>query len=259
MFSTQDNLTNPNKVDWLTLQPVFQSWECPMIQPVTQAEYNLIAIHDPHTIYHITDSAKLKMYYGDHEVQGVSQLTRPDIRYVIGPMGRDGNYPILMLTNREGNHALVTICQTPSITDAARIIQQWNPMPMDLNIMNRQLRGLLVQYIKRSINCNEFILGVLSMFQGGDHPDVQDVINAIRQWTQGVLLRCDLPAFALDALTLAKENSHNPMFRKYSDVYDVLVAFNYFKDRTYQAHYVDLELVDLEGPIKKIYTIMSTP
>lgn len=116
------------------------------------------------------------------------------------------------------------------------------------------LRQTIISYLDKEIGLNESILGIMSIFGLNKHPEFQ------RLTTEAVAYGIkngdpDLLVGYMTKIHQYKDRYPDSLFRLYSDMYDVFVKFNFFKDKKY--HPEDLEEVDLENECRTFLTLIT--
>ncbi|MCM1439729.1 MAG: hypothetical protein NC131_11110 [Roseburia sp.] len=118
------------------------------------------------------------------------------------------------------------------------------------------IRQALISYIIGVNNCNELIIGIFSMFGYREDPRLQDIIQLmVTMGSQSFTYK--LPDFASEQIEYMRKHPNNSLFRKYGDLYNILVTYNFFLGEEYQGKDVDLDEIHLDEPIDRIINVMK--
>lgn len=251
MKSTDHNLNNPTSVDLITLQKTAESWQYPTIWNGTEEAYKLIQIKDPFTYYIIDDPSnnpmkRPRIYMGDHLIQ----ICPDQVKYLIG-VNKHGDYEIYMDTVSYGCDHLIPIRTYHSPQQAITDITFFNNVGSHTDYAIRSYRVLL-SYINREISLNDALIGILVAFGFKESVEIQEVIQT------GITYGCnhvdvDLPVPYRDMLPVLRDHAKNFLVKKYSNLYDLMVKWNFFKDEKFK----DAQSgIDLSEEIRDITDVM---
>lgn len=253
MFSLQDHIDNPMRIpDYLHMEHTVESWKCPRVHQLTQEQYDLIKIHEPNTMYYITDAGRLKVYMGDQLIPE----EKLKCKYLLGSKNvfDKPEYSLYMVIENDGRTDLVEIAVTNNLHDAVQLMNTWNKTGY-----HHETRGIirqgLVSYIRRENSAHEFIVNILAMFGYRNDPRLQDVINTMT--VMGASKGYKFDNFASEQLEYLKKHPNNSVYKRYSNLYDLLVKYDWFRGPEYQKDDVDLEMIDLTAQIDEIVRIMQ--
>lgn len=252
MKSTDYNINNPTSVDLITLQRSVESWQYPTIKPVTKEEYDLIQIKDPFTFYVIKDNFSNPMkrptiYMGDHLVSFDEDV----VRYMLG-INKHGEYEIYMDTVGFGYDKLIPIRRYPSAQQAINDLTFFNNVGSHTDYGIRTYR-ILLSYINREISLNDTLIGILSAFGFRDSVEIQEVIQT------GIKYGCthvdiDIPVYYRDMLPVLREHTKNFLVKKYANLYDLIVKWDFFKDEKFK----DAQSgIDLSTEVREVTKVMT--
>lgn len=251
MKSTDYNINNPTAIDLMTLQRTMESWKYPTVKLVTQDMYNLLQFKDPFTYYVIEGSSDhpLKrpiIYFGEHLVE----IDIDCVRYLMGINERN-EYEIYMDTVGCGSHNLIPIRRYDSVQQAVNDLTFFNNAGSHTDYGIRTYR-ILLSYINREISLNDTLIGIISAFGFKDSVEIQEVIQT------GITYGCthhdiDLPMHYRDMLPVLRDHAKNFLVKKYANLYDLIVKWNFFKDEKFK----DAQSgIDLSKEVREIINTM---
>lgn len=248
MKSTDHNINNPLKCICIDLLRTVESWDFPNTLKVTQEKYDLIQIHDPHTIYTITDSSDGRSYYGDALIIN----DNVSIKYYLGQ--NDKNEYVIYVNQLAGTgnnnvQQLVPICAYNDPQTAIDALSKCNKtgshIKRDLDIYN-----IIKSYIDKYISTHEFIISIIAAFNFKEDPRLQTLIEFAVGHNSHKCSR-EFPPFYADQLPRMRDYYPESLFVIYSNLYDLIVKYNFFKDKKYE----DVN-VNLSKEITEIFKIM---
>jgi hypothetical protein len=243
MRSIDHNLNNPMLVDTLCGSEKFSNVSCILL---SYEEYQLIKIKDPDCIYIIEDHPDQLMYLGDRLIERET----PKRMYLLG-ISKFGEYDIYV-NETDGKHdKLIKVCRYDdpqlAITDLNRV----NNVGSHHKI-NFQIYSVIADYISKDISLNDMIIGIISLFGYRDDTRLQSLIQSMISYDANISqtylpypLRKDIKMF---------KNNKNHLFKFYSDLYDLVLSYNYFLSKEFQK---DPEELDLSKVIEKVVKIMT--
>ena len=249
MRSTDHNLNNPMEVGTINLYPSVDCTKLSEVVRLPMEMYELIKIKDPTCIYIITDSLTKKVYYGDWLVED----GRVERIYLLGPSNKFGEYT-LYLNETDGIHDnLIKICRYSDPQVAINDLNKFNRVGSHQQT-NLQIYSVVSQYITKDISLHDMLVGIISLFGYRDSIKLQSLLGILQ--TYGIPTGCrDLPTLLKnDIRGLKKIYSNHPLFGLYSDLYDLVVSYNFFKGRDFQK---DPDELDLSKVIEKVFVIMT--
>ena len=241
MYSTDHNINNPLKTVDIDLLRTVPSWNIFKYETYSQEEYDLIQIHDPHTVYMIKDNNHNRMYIGDMLIEDKTD----EIRYFLS-IDKDKRYTIYMNTsyNREGTD-LVPICTYDDPQVALNTLSIFNRVGSHIK-PDLDMYNLFINYFDKDISTHEFITGILIIFGYKEDPRLQNVIQFIVGHHAHKCMK-ELPAFVSCQIDIKGNMFPDSLFPFYSSLYDLLVKYNFFTDKKYHTKDVDLnkEIADV--------------
>lgn len=246
MKSTDHNLNNPLRIGNIDLAREAESWQLPNVLFVTQEFYDLIKIKDPLTIYKITDSKDQRMYYGDHRID----VEKIGIKYLIGPSKKYGEYILYMNKIYDHNDHLIEIARydDPQKAINAMILcnNAGNHTATDIKIYNA-----IISFIDEDISLHDLLISFLCIFGYKEDPRLQDVIETVISYNDNNS-RNFSDLFRYEIVNYAN-TFDNPLYGLYSDFYNVIVKYDFFKDQKYHK---GLESLDLSDVINDIISVV---
>lgn len=253
MKSTDHNINNPLKTLDIELQRTIDAWKMPSVVGImSKEEYDLIAIHDPTHIYIVrTEDGKTQLYLGD------SLIEPPKVnnKYYMGLNDR-AEYVVYMDQNAgtgeyfSGTQNLVPICAYDNPQVAMDQLVKFNKVGSHLN-RDFSLYTMIKNYIEKTISTHELIIGIMVEFNYQEDCRLQNIIEfAVGHNAH----KCawEFPAFYSYQIKEMKENKPESLFVLYSNLYDLIVKYNFFKDKKYQ----DLDNLTLSDEISDITKVM---
>ena len=246
MKSTDHNINNPLQI--LELQD-YSNYPNALIFPkvveCTQEVYDLMRIHDPHTIYTIVDSLARKQYLGDIFINEGLIISK----YLLG-INIHNEY-IIYLDNfipDTNRHQLSYISRYDDPQVAIKSLELFNKVgkhdKKGYNIYNT-----IINYINHEISIHDCIIGILSIFNFNTDPRIQELIKIGIQFNIKDI-HDKLPNNYLNLIK--KKSKTHYIYLLYSNLYDLVEKYYWFSNDKYQ--HDDL---DLSKEINEIYSIMT--
>lgn len=248
MRSTNDNLTNPLHVDMLAV-PFEQSfWNTVNVSRVTQFFYDHLQIRDPGTLYIIGDSRDGRAFLGNIMLNRF----RSKIAYLLGPSDHHGEYIMYMSCATDYGDYLYEICRYNDPQAAINALNQANKTASH-HVIHLEVRASIISFIEENIGVHDFIIGLIAMFGYQDDPRLQDVMASMRAYGAADS-DYDIGTNARVMIRNFAKNRPEGLYRFYSDIYDLLHTYNFFRDDKYTK---DPENAELGEPVHKIVSIMA--
>lgn len=241
MKSTNYNMNNPMKVDTLDLQKTVDSNLFTTVESISRERYDLLNPKDPYTLYIVENESGNKpvMYLGEilYDSSNYKSITPA---YLIGPsLEHYGDYNIyknIQFSINE-NH-LIEVASFNNIEDAIKCMYLYNNIGSHSSLAV-SIYTIIKSYIDKLISIHELIIGIISEFGFKDHPLLQQVIQIAVSY--GALQdHEDLPLLFREELPNMKNSFNNFLLNFYSDLYDLVVRCNFFKDKRYHQEQVCL-------------------
>lgn len=256
MYSTQNNLTNPTKVDLITLVREVESVENPTVVACTQRFYDLLKTRDPHTLYIITDTDQIKMYIGDCVVLKEAKVSS---EYVIGFDKEHPEQYILYHTQYVKDHRyLQAICRYDDPKKAIEAMHIYSASGYH-SAIHLKLYEMILQYIDRQIPLHQLLIGIFVVFNFKDNPMFNSLVTTINTYLcyeSNLQQNPDLPINFKEELSRLKEVKICPLMREYNELYNIIFKYNFFKGEKYDMNQHDI--IDLAEPIEEICNIFCT-
>ena len=217
--------------------------ETPRILSVTQEWYDLLHIKDPYTIYVITDAKDRRVYHGD--VLVVDENKKPVYFLTI----TEDEYQIYVNYRENYIDRLIHVGTYTDVNVALEDLARYNKIGSHTKWAT-QAHHITCLYIKKEISLQEFLIGMFSVFEYKDHPMVQALIAyAI---SMGVNMQSNEPCMEL-VEDLPHFKARHFIFKMYSDLYDLLVLYNFFKGAKYNVKIKDLDITDFINKLPAIF------
>jgi len=234
MRSTDHNINNPLKTIDIDTFRTINSWNSFKFISITQEEYDLMQIHEPYTLYHIKDSKDNRYYVGD-------MLIENEIKKVKYLLSIDDNklYTIYMnQVDTYNNSELIPICSYEDPQVAINKLSEFNRVGshFDKPLM---IYNILINYIEKIISTHEFIIGILDIFGYKEDPRLQDVIQFIVGHNEHKWQKEFLP-FLSNEISRMRDLYPDSLYPYYSNLYDLIVKYNFFTDKKYNETDVNL-------------------
>lgn len=252
MKSNNSNINNPFKVNEINLQEQICSTNINVVN-VSKEEYDLMIIHDPTTIYVTTDKfGRILTYIGDCMIENNNIINK----YYIS-IDDKNIYTIYMdnavtdfKNNFLGYQKLIPICRYNDPQDAIDALAKFNKIGSH-NKIDFDIYNIIKSYIDKNISTHEFIIGILIIFNFKEDPELQVIIeNCISHNANN----CNYEFPINYSIYILKFKKYHPysLFRIYSDLYDLLLKYDFFKDKKYQNNFDNLDMSNVISEISKI-------
>lgn len=211
----------------------------PRILNVTQEWYDTLVTKDPMTIYIILDAKDRRVYHG--EVLVVEENKKPEYF-----LSMDGSQYHIYVNYRENYYdRLVKISSYDSPQKAINDLNRFNHIGTHAQ-WALQCYNITMSYLYREISLHDLLIGIISIFGYRNHPLLQALIEY--SLSLGVNRQShDICMTMVENMPHFKKRSH--VFKLYSDLYDLVVEFNFFKESKYRDF---SRHIDLSPFIKKI-------
>lgn len=248
MESTDQNLNEPLRVGDIDLQKEVDSWRSAIVQVINQEVYDLMNYHDPLTIYVIHDAIDGRIYLGDHLIQKDSISSK----YLVGIDNTNMQYVLYMNIVERHMDRLIPICRYNDPEAAFNaMLMATNAGSVDKIVLS--LYSVIAAYIDGNVSIHDFIMGIISFGGYKNDPRLQMVIDIATNF--GVhQCREDLPVIFKEELSELDDRYDNGMFSIYSNIYNTIVKYNFFKDDKYHNGF---ERLDLNQPITDIIKVLG--
>lgn len=259
MFSTDNNIFNHLAVDEIELLREIDSDKLPHVVYCDENTFkNKIKIKDPNTVYYVDHK---HMFYGDTEIN-IHQ--NPVNRYLLGHSIDKGSdkYIIYMVYDQNNNeimtkNRIVEICSFKSPEDALRILDLYNKLGYH-DSLHVNIYKMILQYLWGNININDLIIGAIGEFGYKNDPALQTLITTINSYGANYSKK-DLPMILREELRSLKkyslENHKYFLIAKYSDIYDVIIKYNFFRKEKSN----DIDQESIFKSINEIIVIFYVP
>ena len=221
MYSTDYNLNDPNKINWITLYKMLSLKHYPEIVKLTKDQYDIIQLKDPYTIYFLFDTKE--MFYGDRPI--VDHPTSS--KYFLTTTHHRNEY--LMCVNVRNNNTdnIIALSRYNDPQIAVNHLVLLN----DLNTTDHyevEITNIIVEYLDKTISCHDAIISILSLSRFKNDPRLQDVITNTLNFNANEKQN-DISDMLKRLSNTLIENQSNNLFKYYFKIYDEFVKNNYFK------------------------------
>lgn len=249
MKSNNQNLDHVLSVNNIDLQREVDSWKVPTVKKITQDLYDLIQVKDPLTIYVIDGANDGRIYLGEHLIPKQQTSTN----YLVGINQATKEYVLYMNLIDNYQDCLIPISRYKNPDDA------FDAMTMCMNAGSHQTINLalftsIAAFIDGYITVNDLILGIISLLGFRNDPRLQTIMEVSISF--GVNQnKSDLPALFREELPSMAKRYDNNLFDLYAKIYNIIVKYNFFKDKKY---HIGTENIDLTDPISDIVRASET-
>ena len=222
MKSTDNNISSTSK-QWLDIREdyFFNAYGTAYCD---KENYDLISVHDPNTVYVIIDSPTCDMYLGDckipkpsHERMYLMTYDEDDDKYIIY---------LNLISNFRDN--LVPVCRFKDPQEALDALHQYTCVGWHTN-MARNIYMSIINYVDEVYGINEAIISMITCFGYSNDPRLQYLCEEAISYGVENDAR-DLPQYYRAALHNLRTGKPDSLIVLYSDIYDVFVKYNWFKD-----------------------------
>lgn len=253
MKSTDHNINNPLKTLSIDLQRTVESWRMPkVVGSMSQEEYDLIAIKDPNSIYIVhTPDGKTLLYLGEHLIES----PKINNKYYMG-MTENGEYTIYVDQNAgtgdyfTGMQNLIPVCTYADPQVAMDQLVKFNKVGSHMD-RDYSLYTMIKNYIEKEISTHELIVGILVEFNYREDCRLQNIIEFAVGHNAHRSIR-EFPTFYSYQIREMKEMKPESLFVLYSNLYDLIVKYDFFRDKKYQ----DIENLNLSDELTDITKVM---
>lgn len=234
--STNHNLVNPMSINEIDLYNNYESVKLPRIEYLTKAQYDLIAIKDPVTIYIVTDTKQV--FYGESEIK----TNVPKVKYVLGGMNEHREYVLYLVENHctiQSN--LIPVARFKDIRVAIKTLNQFNNVGSH-NQSSLDIAAILRSYLDKNISLHAFIIGILSVSGYKRSMKLQEFLSRIHNYgaeDKNVFFHDEMYR---DLVEKESKKTENELFKKYTILYDLMKSYDFFNNRKYRNHLDDLDL-----------------
>lgn len=223
MKSTSFNLgTTMNKLE-INLLEVIENEHMFDIQYVFQEEYDLLTSYDERTVYIIKDSKSPRMYIGRNAVP----INTNDRQYLIGFNPYTCKYIIyLNIVSGKIDHN-VPICEYNDPQQAINALIVHSHIGDHDKVFMKILK-VLEQYIEGNVGMNTTLISFISVLGYRDDLRLQYLNELSIKYDDDQAGR-DISQFHREMLHNEKYANKNSLVALYSDIYDLFVEFDFFK------------------------------
>ena len=243
--STDHNLNNPMSIEEIDYYNHLDSVKLPIVEHLSKAQYDLIAIKDPETIYIITDTYQI--YRGESEIKEEV----PKVKYLLGGVNNKNEY--ILYLNEDGFHRnnLFPIAKFKDIRVAIKTLNQLNHTGSH-NKLSLDIANILRSYLDKNISLHTFVIGVISASGYKRSIKLQEFLSRIHNYgaeDKNVFFNDNLYR---DLVQNEINKTDNEIFKKYTILYDLMMSYDFFNNRKYKNKLDNLDLSPFIFHIKSL-------
>ena len=248
MKSTDHNINNPLKVMNLNLLKTIERLSLPETVSLPQEVYDIMAIHEPNTAYIINDSEDGRMYIGDKLIMPIKNINK----YFIG-QDSSGNYIIYInqyFNSHKLTQSLIPICTYDDPQTAIDALSRFNKVGSH-HKRDFKVYLMIRDYIDKLISTHDLIVGIMTIVNYDNDPRLQEILAYAVAHNVNKSMK-EFPAFYADQIAILRDRCPDSLFPIYSNLYDLIVKYNFFNDRKYQSGDEDINLSEEISDVFKI-------
>lgn len=238
MKSIDNHIQNPMATKWLDYRDLFMGSN--ELHYITQEQYDMHKTHDPETVYIIIDSTTDRMYIGDQEIPKPAHSRQ----YLMSFDDHRNVYKVYLNLVSNYRDNLVPVAEYQDVKDAVKAIQAYASVGYHTKAAYATYQAL-GSYIDEEYGINEAIIGIIAAFGYRDDPRLQYLNEEAIHYGVTANAR-DIPQYYRAALHNLKDRKADSVIVAYSDIYDIFVKYDFFK-----------EMDDLSGPVKDIIACIN--
>lgn len=228
--STDNNINNNTAIKWLDIRGGLETVKYTR-KKLTSAEYNLIQLKDPLTVYKLTDTDEL--YIGDQQIR----INKSGSKYVLG---LDDEYTVYYYN--ESNGIMQPIMQFDELEAAINKLKEYQRLGTDCRYAF-DIYTIIRNYISGDIGIHDAIIGIivaagLKMYQS----HIQ-VLNEMVIGSGYKNYERDLPEMLKIYLPKIASEHVYTLIPLYSDIYNIFMYYQFFKESKYKVDEPDLSVV----------------
>lgn len=247
MNSTDHNINNPLCIDGIDLMQTADAWKTPSIKLISQDEYDMLRVHDPLTIYMIREAKDRRIYLGDvlikHSPNGV--------KYFLGIDDRSHEYVLYVNIIQKHSDHMIPLCRYRDPQMAFAALNMYSNVGSHEKL-ELSLYSTICAFLDKIIPLHDLIVGTMCLFGYNSDPRVQMLTDVAISY--GVKsYRDDLPQLFREDLPQMSTQFNNPLFDVYSELFNVFIKYDMFRDKKYHEGF---DKLDLKDPIKDILGVL---
>lgn len=248
MNSTDHNINNPMGGSTIELLRMIDANVTYTMVCVTQETYDMMSSHDPNTMYIISDSPDKRIYIGDTLIRS-NNTTK---KYFIGQ--EDVNRYIIYMNTKSGNFIesdyLVPICMYDNAQSAIDALSKFNKVGSHIKLDN-DIYNIIISYIDKHLSTHEFIVSIISAYNFKEDPLLQQIIQFAISYGVHKCMK-EFPSFFVTQLSRMRTTESRSLLVMYSNLYDLMVKYDFFKGKKYQLDVDTINDIDLSKEISDI-------
>ena len=135
-------------------------------------------------------------------------------------------------------YQLVEICTYDNPQSAIDAIAKFNKVGSHIQ-RDFDIYSVINNYIQKDISTHELITSILMVYNFREDPRLQNIIEFAIAHNAHKCMK-EFPSFYADQITRMRDHKPESLFPLYSNLYDLVVKYNFFSDRKYQSDDLDL-------------------
>lgn len=223
-MKSTDNTINPPipKVE-LNVNDLYGMQDMKVLR-ISKDEYDAIGKHDSRTVYIIDDGTERNIYVGDLKVPTVARSSRYLISY------ENNKYVLYLNLASNGHDNLCPIARYDNVDDAVSALHSTTINGSHDSIVNA-IRDMVNMYANYELGLHECIMSIFTINQWNIDPRFQ-VLND-KAISYGVTSsQHDISESFRTMLHNIKSANRGSLDELYSDMYDIIVKYNWLKDKS---------------------------
>lgn len=243
MKSTDHNLNNPMRIGAIDNSNISDALA---VQSLSQEEYDMLATKDPYTMYIINESRDMYIGVMKYQASIVNHM------YLLGPSSVREHFTLYSSnTDMFGNTKLCSICSYDNIQTAVNALSYYNNIGGH-GYTSKQIAAVINSYIDKSIGIHDLLIGIISIAGFKHDINFQELMNFLGQFLKVVASTTDVPLWFRKEL-LCMKNSKNPLMNIYSNLYDLVIKYDFFKGHEFQTDPLTRPLSGVLSDIDEIF------
>lgn len=222
MKSRDNCINNPTETKFIDARNLFD--DSRNVEYISQEMYEIMNHHDPDTVYIIKDSIEDDMYLGDYKIPKPAHSRN----YLLSFSDHRKMYTIYLNLVSRFRDNLVPVAEYEDVNDALAALHAFKSVGYHTKTAYALYQSLQ-NYINGIYGINEAITGMIAVYGYRDDPRFQYLMETAISYGVANDTR-DLPQYYRAALHNLKDMKPDSIIVIYSDIYDVFVKYNFFKD-----------------------------
>ena len=237
MKSMDNHINNPMETKWIDPTSFTKSNE---VHYITQEQYDMMGSRNPEVVFVIIDSPEDRIYLGDYEIPKPVHSRQ----YLMAFSDHRKMYQIYLNLISGHRDNLVPVAEYDNVNDALKALHAYQSVGYHTK-MAYNIHQSITNYIDEVYGINEAIIGIIAAAGYRDDPRLQYLNEEAIHY--GVTNKDrDLPQYYRAALHNLKTTKPDAVISVYSDIYDVFIKYNFFKD-----------IEDLANPVNDVIACIN--